>query len=194
MNRPLRIAFAGASGTGKTTLATWLADKLDLPICPVGSRSVASAMGFASPYDVDAAGQRAAFQEKLFLDKRAWEREHRETGFVTDRTHFDNLVYTMMHAPDAITEQRVLDVVDAGVVYDLVFLCPSDRPDDFVDPGDDPARRTERGYHYVYGAAIRGMIQQWTVRGPKVLPERLSDRYTEIRYVLDKRYALALRS
>ncbi len=45
----MRIAFLGASGTGKTTLTTAIAKIRDLPICPVGSRSVAQAMGFVHP-------------------------------------------------------------------------------------------------------------------------------------------------
>lgn len=64
----MRIAFMGASGTGKSTLAQWLVGPdagleitRGLPICPVGSRSTAKAMGFIGsdgegrPYDVDEA-------------------------------------------------------------------------------------------------------------------------------------------
>ena len=57
----MRIAFCGASGTGKSTLAKWIVEnaaelKLDgIELNPVGSRSVAKAMGFSSPYDVDKA-------------------------------------------------------------------------------------------------------------------------------------------
>lgn len=61
MQRP-QIAFTGASGTGKSTLARWLAEELGVPFNPVGARSVAKAMGFydpstgeARPYDVDKA-------------------------------------------------------------------------------------------------------------------------------------------
>lgn len=56
-----RIAFTGASGTGKSTLATWVADKLALPLNPVGARSVAKQLGFVNeagdpdPYQVDRA-------------------------------------------------------------------------------------------------------------------------------------------
>lgn len=63
----MRIAFAGSSGTGKSTLARWLVSSdgpkttRGLPICPVGARSVARDMGFVGPdgegrpYDVDRA-------------------------------------------------------------------------------------------------------------------------------------------
>jgi len=55
----MKIAFAGASGTGKTTLAKYLSEKLDLPFNPVGARSVAKKMGFDNPYDVDRASVEA---------------------------------------------------------------------------------------------------------------------------------------
>lgn len=51
----MRVAFAGSSGTGKTTLARFVSETYGLPINPVGSRSVSQAMGFSSPYDVDRA-------------------------------------------------------------------------------------------------------------------------------------------
>ena len=91
----MRIAFAGASGTGKSTLANFLAKEYGLPVNPVGSRSVSAAMGFASPYDVDRAGKRSEFQQRLLDEKLAWERDHE--AFVTDRTTLDNLAYTTLH-------------------------------------------------------------------------------------------------
>jgi len=58
----VKIAFIGASGTGKSTLARFIAERFNLPINPVGSRSVAKEMGFVDPvtgegrpYDVDRA-------------------------------------------------------------------------------------------------------------------------------------------
>lgn len=80
----LRVAFAGASGTGKTTLARWVAETWDLPVNPAGSRNMAATMGFVDangaglPYAVDqangavydrmlraGAGAREAAQESL---------------------------------------------------------------------------------------------------------------------------------
>ena len=71
----MRVAFAGSSGTGKSTLARWLVSPegplAGLPICSVGSRSVAKEMGFVDPetcegrpYDVDRADG-AAYQAHL---------------------------------------------------------------------------------------------------------------------------------
>lgn len=51
----MRLAFCGASGTGKTTLARMWSRLTGDELNPVGSRSVAAEMGFRSPYDVDRA-------------------------------------------------------------------------------------------------------------------------------------------
>ena len=69
-----RVAICGASGTGKSVLAAYIAERYGLMVNPVGSRSVSQAMGFASPYDVDKAGKRAEFQRKLLAAKTGWER------------------------------------------------------------------------------------------------------------------------
>lgn len=141
----LRIAFCGASGTGKSTIAKWLAEQLGLPFCDVGSREIAAKMGFASPYDVDRAGMRGAFQRKLFAAKRSWEEQR--ASFVTDRTHFDNLAYTRIHSPEVATKDYERACVEASSRYTHVFVCPTHA---FHDIGTDPARVRDRDYHQRY--------------------------------------------
>ncbi len=116
----MRIAIAGASGTGKTTLAKAIAERYQLPLNPVGARSVALEMGYDNPYDVDQAGRRVEFQQKLFESKRQWELQHEH--FVTDRTYFDNLTYCVLHQAEHLAEDA-LDVYAAAMSrYELVFL------------------------------------------------------------------------
>lgn len=149
----IRLAFTGASGTGKSTLAEAMAAKLGLPICPVGSRSVSKEMGFESPYDVDDAGKRAEFQQLLFAKKIAWER-NQATGFVTDRTHLDNLAYTFMHS--ASTAESMRDaVICAMSVYTHVVLCKMSA---FHNTGDDAARVHDVDYHRDYEDYLIGLL------------------------------------
>jgi hypothetical protein len=149
----LRVAFAGASGTGKTTLATWVAEAFNVPMNPTGARSVAAAMGFASPYDVDRAGRRAEFQRRLLTDKMAWEESNEQ--FVTDRTTLDNLTYTLLHDVASI-DGKALDDVRVGLArYSHVFFCPMDC---HFKPGDDAARVKRREYHEVFEQVLYGLL------------------------------------
>lgn len=124
---------------------------------PVGSRSVAAAMGFASPYDVDAAGKRLAFQERLIEEKLAWELG--KESFVTDRTPLDNLAYVMMHGGAGTVSVRYLEAFERNIVlYTHVFVCPIAA---FQKMGDDPARKHEPEYHHLYEAALVGLLDAY---------------------------------
>lgn len=151
----MRIAMTGASGTGKTTLAEYVAATMRLPLNPVGSRSVAAAMGFASPYDVDKAGKRAEFQQRLLREKMAWEAEH--DAFVTDRTVADNLAYLVLHDVRAVDEDLIRVVRDGVRRYTNVFYCPFQT---FCAPGGDPARVPDLGYQWAYDAALVGVLSR----------------------------------
>lgn len=157
-----RIAFAGASGTGKTTRMNAVAEALGLPVCPVGSRSVAAALGYASPYDVDKAGARSDFQRKLFDDKATWEKDHENTGFVTDRTHYDNLAYTALHAATSVTDGYLASVVQASAIYTTIVFCPMSV---FWNVGDDPARVKDRAYHEMFDILLYGLLQRYAQKG-----------------------------
>ncbi len=130
----MRIAIAGCSGTGKTTLARAISEKYSLPLNPVGARSVALEMGFDNPYDVDKAGKRVEFQKRLFESKRAWELAH--DLFVTDRTYLDNHL-----------EEDAMEVFAGSMDrYDIVLWLPRHVMQDL----GDGIRKTNSGYHRLY--------------------------------------------
>ena len=146
----MRIAISGASGTGKTTLATALAAHYQLPINPIGSRTVAKAMGYENPYDVDRDGKRFEFQEKLFEMKRAWEQEHEH--FVTDRSYLDNLTYCALHMAERTTEEVVDYHMAAMDRYDVVLVLPAVRG---LHRLDDGVRITNPMYHAIYDMLLQ---------------------------------------
>jgi hypothetical protein len=69
-------------------------------------------------------------------------------GFVTDRTHFDNLTYTAMHAPETAAEPTfACMVLDAMQIYTHIVFCSTSA---FHDLAGDPARVAELEYHHKY--------------------------------------------
>lgn len=152
----MRIAFTGASGTGKTLLAEHLTKKFGLTFNPVGSRSVAIAMGFERPYDVDAAGKRAEFQTRLVDDKVAWEAEHE--GFVTDRTTVDNLTYTIMHDVYAITPELLAKISRGMARYTHIIHCPVSA---FCNPGGDESRVQDLTYHEICDMVLKSALDKY---------------------------------
>jgi predicted ATPase len=178
---PLRIAFAGASGTGKSTLAEFVAKEFGLPVNPVGSRSVSKAMGFESPYDVDKAGKRAEFQRRLVTEKRAWEDAHE--SFVVDRTTLDNLAYTMLHDVHCVDDALLESVVQGVLRYTHVIYCPVAA---FCNPGNDTARVQSLAYHQLYDVLIEGLVDRYVPLGVTVicLEGKLDSRHDWLRHSL----------
>lgn len=147
-----RIAFAGASGTGKTTLATPLASALGLELQPSFARQVATEMGFASPYDVDAAGRRGEFQLRVLDCMLGWQLPRISIGFVSDRTVWDAHAYTAEHCEADVVAAHLQKIVRAchaanlrtSAIYTQVVFCPMDS---FFVLGDDVARCKDASYH-----------------------------------------------
>ena len=148
----MRVAFSGASGTGKTTLAKWLSEVTGWPINPVGSRSVAKSMGFDSPYDVDAAGKRREFQTKLQMEKVAWEMDHEH--FITDRSTLDELTYTTLHLGGDVDDTYFERAMRHTCNYHHVFLLGTIT---FLNLEDDPARKNSFRYQWLFDTLLFGL-------------------------------------
>lgn len=156
----MKIAFCGASGTGKSTIMDWLKTRLPAyDVNPVGSRSVALDMGYDNPYSVDAAGKRSEFQDRLLKSKFAWEKSR--ASFLTDRTLVDNLAYTVMHKAESVTKEQLSIIREGMSKYDVVFYC---QLGSFQNLNDDPARVSDLVYHEIYDGIIRGFLAVYPPR------------------------------
>lgn len=159
-----KIAFAGASGTGKTALANMVAKKLGIPLCPIGAREVSKRLGFATPYEADKVpGGRMAFQRELVRAKDEWEAS--QGSFVTDRTHYDNLVYSFLHEPTKLDEQFLKDIEKAHSKYTHVIYVDAIAPNAFIQLEGDPNRVQSLSYHRFYSMLLEGLLHHGAVSG-----------------------------
>jgi predicted ATPase len=174
----MRVVFAGASGTGKSTLMRHVVEQAGLEVCPVGSRQVAQAMGYGSPYDVDADGKRDQFQRRLFAEKRTWELARED--FVSDRSAFDNLVYATMHGV-RMHKSEVDEYVDAMRHYTHVLYLPVAS---FHNVGDDSYRVVEGGYHAMFDVILRALFSEYSVPVHRVWRNGLDARKQQVSGIL----------
>lgn len=177
----MRIAFCGASGTGKTTLAKWVAETYGVPFNPVGSRSVAKNMGFDNPYDVDKAGKRAEFQQRLLAEKIEWESQH--DTFVSDRTTMDNLLYTMIHDVYSIDDTTIDQAVQGMARYTLVWFCPIKS---FLNLGGDPNRVSNKAYHRLYDVTMPALLSMSDTDYDCMRVEGFEARTEVLKFALEK--------
>lgn len=183
----MKIAFMGASGTGKSTLARYVSQRYQIPINPIGSRSVAASMGFENPYDVDRAGRREEFQLRLMREKLEWESHNR--SFVTDRTALDQYIYAELE--NARTPERELEwmlhdiqanLIDAA--YDLVFWTPVEYHQSL---DGDPSRKVDADYHQHFEKLIKQSLHYGRFSLVTALTcSELTDRQEEVDYQIGR--------
>jgi nicotinamide riboside kinase len=184
----MKIAFCGASGTGKTTLAKWLAEYLKVPFNPVGSRSVAAELGFTNPYDVDRAC--AQFYERAIQGGASVEEaaqsslesecsdhptmrthfqhtlqrakiawEGEHKHFVTDRTTVDDFAYCALHNVRGVDNAFLERAEQWTRTYDLIFFTPILS---FHNTAGDPNRvEDDSAYHEVFELFCDGVLVNW---------------------------------
>jgi nicotinamide riboside kinase len=96
----LRIAITGAHGTGKTTLARALSEKLGLPLIAEQARLVAAEMGVKNCEDLLRNPRLAReFQERVLEEQIRAQLAH-PGGFVSDRCTLDCIAYWNLYLGD----------------------------------------------------------------------------------------------
>ncbi len=157
----MKLAFTGASGTGKTTIAEKLSSILEVPVNPVGSRYITKKMNLSSPYDVDAFGLRKEFQHRLLTEKSYWEldKASENQSYITDRTHLDNLIYSIMHGcVQTVDKQYIENAVKFTEFYTHIVFFPLDV---FIKTDDDSARMNNIEYQKTYETLLKVFLDRF---------------------------------
>jgi hypothetical protein len=155
----MRIAFAGAHRTGKTTLAQLTADRFGLPFLKTSTSQIAASMGIDLKAPLDF-GTRMKFQFKV-LDMLC--DTYRGADFVTDRSPLDAAAYTLANvqaSTGTVEEQReVIRYVDACMElarqFDLVLFVSPGIPMVATKDADDQAPAYQLHHHHL----VRGMLE-----------------------------------
>jgi len=177
----MKIAFTGASGTGKTTLAKYVSETFDLPLNPVGCRSTLKEMGFADIPAMEAAGSRARFQERLSTRKFIWESDR--TDFVTDRSGFDDLAYAMLECPLDIQHDQIWRARRMLEDVDLIFWCPISV---YQKLDGDPNRKVSSRYHAAFEQLLETVLDQYWSKVVRINSAELEHRKSQVAHEIDQ--------
>lgn len=154
----MKIAFTGAGGTGKTTLAKYLAEKWGVPYVGSVSREIMTELGVES----EMAQERMTDNELLTLQQRIYERRKEKLAsldsYVTDRCALDNYIYGLRRCGAALTEE-IRAAWEKGAVedlyaHDLVFHTPIG----LFETVADGVRVTDISHQHLMDAAMYGFL------------------------------------
>lgn len=179
----MKVAFTGASSTGKTTLARALfVDKgIKRVLCEhlsVNARTILNEMGHKS-MDKMTKAQLQKFQ-LLYLDRKLL-LEKDKGSFLVERSFVDIAAYWIerdsTEAPNNITELLIEECKNQSKNYDLHVYFPFG----VIPFEEDGYRSLDMESHYKVGARILKLLSQWNLQPVLKLnyPE-LSKRYSTV--------------
>ena len=183
----LRIGVCGAQSTGKSTLASVLAERLELPLITEKARQVADIMGISSEEMLrrEPPERQLEFQRWCLRAQKLAEESHHRDGFVSDRTVVDNAAYWLAwnHAQAGLYSRYhyLVDCYCWAKDYDLIVYCPPSGK----EPQDDGFRLPGRVYQKEIDLLIRTLLIGWElpfvrVEGP------VEDRVRQVMEALEE--------
>ncbi len=154
----MKIAFTGAGGTGKTTLAKYIAEKWGIPYIGSVSREVMREMNIES----EMAQEKMNDGMLLELQRRIYERRKSKLvsldSYVTDRCALDNYVYGLRRCGSALTEEVRAEwekgAIDDLYAQDLVFHTPIG----LFETVADGVRVTDLSHQFLMDSAMYGFL------------------------------------
>lgn len=164
----ISIAFCGTHGSGKTTLAKAVAEKLGLPFVGSIARSILQREGISYKMLIKdfwalCDFQRECFERALLL----------EAPFVTDRSIYDMMAYSVLHLGSSFGWKKV--------EYTYVFFLPFN-PRFLIDDG---MRLSDFKFALAVHHQILSILNFLDVRFFRVKSVELEDRVNEVLEVCD---------
>lgn len=144
----MKIAIVGAHGTGKTTLAKALAEKLNYRHIPDIVRQ-AYERKFVINEQTPPETQFWILSKQLELERNT------EEPWVSDKSLFDNVVYGSLCIADKEVVNVIRKIVLANARYDLIFYLPIEFP-----LADDGLRSLNADFQKNVDAAFRGLLRE----------------------------------
>lgn len=165
----------GAGGTGKTTSADFLAERLELPQPQSASRTIYERDGLteAKVLDMDAEEQ-LILQTHIFAQK-VW--NDQEYSYVTDRTILDHYAYCLAYCgahmnSDTFREYEEQTRTLMLSTYSHIFYFPWG----YWHAADDGVRSASEAWQSQIDALLVGYIMRWNLPVIEV-PQTLGEDY-----------------
>lgn len=158
----VRIGFTGAGGTGKTTTAQFISEKLELPTFPSASRQVYIAESLSEDDVLKMTGEeRWSLQQRIFQKKIELDQFNQ---FVTDRTLLDHLAYCLAYcAPymrnDEFHKTEAMTRSHMKGAYTHVFYFPWG----VWQAPPDGVRQELQSWQSQIDAIILGYLARWDI-------------------------------
>jgi len=154
----MKVAFTGAGGTGKSTMAMWLAEQYGIPYVGSVGREAFKQMGIESEAAQENMNEQQLLDLQWLIFKLLQEKRSVHKHFVTDRLLFDNYVYGMRRCGNIVSEEQRKDWEDKSIedlwAFDLVFYCPTG----LFKTEADGMRVAAPGYQSLIDSAIYGLL------------------------------------
>lgn len=149
----MKIAFAGPSGTGKTTLANFISETFDIPFIKGSAGLILTEEDKKFLHDLGGYSQKGHKEviqlsgdpifgwnfEALVLQRRT-ELIMGNSEFITDRSPIDNLTYFMLQASWGVSEDDIGKIISHAqkTLMELthIIYIPLNNPDGVIEDND----------------------------------------------------------
>lgn len=181
-----RIGISGSSGTGKSTLAKYVAKKLNLDV--LGTKDFIREILKREDYDWS-----SGIQVERFLVQRNCQKEIADDilslmdgvdTFVADRTVMDVAAYSIVELNDDIETVNVIveECRKAASKYTHVFFCPWG----ILPLTPDGVRTLNPWYQFVIHSTILGLLKEWKIPYQIIEPADMNKRVENVLNIINK--------